>query len=146
MLVTVVLAAIVTVTTPVLSSHMRRLEVERTALELAQVLRHGRARAVMHASPVVWRWNAQTRTGRLKETAEGKLQDVPGRFAASGPLPVSYAVRVTSDTPPGDDILFRPNGTSESSMISLESSGHTYTLTVDAGTGHVAIARGTPKS
>jgi len=137
-LVAVVLAVLLTATVPGFRRTSERLRAERSAFELAQLLRLAHERAVTEGTETVWVWDAQRRRAYLES----------GRMVESSTLPEGLSL-LLDRTGPGASgecscVRFFPEGTSEPAALTLTSHDQAYTLTVDGATSHVLLAAGTP--
>jgi type II secretory pathway pseudopilin PulG len=137
-LVAVVLTILLTAAMPGLRRTSERIQAERAAFELAQLLRLAHERAVTEETETMWVWDAQRRRAYLE----------PGRMAESSTLPEELSLLLDRTGPAASDecscIRFFPEGTSEPTALTLTLHDQTYTLTVDGATSHVLLSAGTP--
>jgi len=142
-LVTVVLALLLTATIPRFHLTAQRLRVEASAFELAQLLRAAREQAVVEGRSMTWAWDAAARRARVE--ASGATEDAaPQTVLETAPLPESVTVTLTRQGDPVDCacVRFFPGGTSESTTLTLDAPAALYTATVDEATGHVVLTAG----
>jgi Tfp pilus assembly protein FimT len=155
--VTVVIALLLAASIPRFAHTAQRLRVERVAFELTRLLRFAHERAVTQGREVAWAWETPAQRAILHEQlptdddADPTWRPVPS--SRSVPLAGDASLHVTYEQEPlgcpeavagTSCVRFFPDGTSESSTVTLVVGGQRYTATVDATTGRVVLAAGTP--
>lgn len=121
----------------------QRLRAEQAAFELAQLLRAAHEHAVAQGGPIVWIWDAETRSARLwRMEPTGQLIPLTGRISRSTVFPGELLVSTTRDRAPVDRVTFFPDGTSDSAAVAVTLRRQVYTITIDATTSHVALSPG----
>ena len=116
---------------------------ERSASEVAQVLRYAHSRAVAENTGMLWRWNAQERKGALYSvTPDGTESAIADRFTAFQPVLPAVTVAFTGPDGPIDEVVFYPDGTAGAASFVLTHGSRTYTVKVDAATSQVLFTAG----
>lgn len=148
-LVAIVIGALLVSSVPGFVRTMERLRAERSAFELAQLLRSAREQAVTGGDPVTWSWDPQTRRVRLEAIPEGPQPPDPDEEPADGAeesaaLPEGLDVTLERAQDPVDCrcVRFFPDGTGESTTLVVTLNEHHYTITVQEATGQVGIRSG----
>jgi len=126
-----------------------RLEAERVAFDLAQMLRVARTVAVTSGQPVAWTWDAGDRAGTIvagerserSERSESRSWDegVPRRGGGAAKrytVPETVGLSLTRDHADVDRIQFFPDGSGEPTELVV---GGRYFVTVEGLTGHVTV-------
>lgn len=139
--VALTLAVVMVAIVPRFEPMRTRLEAERTAFEVAQMLRSARVVAITQHQPVTWRWDEEARRMWLGvPQAGGDMTPVPGRFGQPRRLSERLALAVSHDDQPVTQIHFFPDGTSQSTLLLLTSdSVARYQIVVDGATSQVAV-------
>ncbi len=122
---------------PSFSQGWSSLQTERTAFDVAQLLRTARTIAVSQAQPIDWRWDDSLRCMCLgaSQTDGCSTGRLPGRFGRSRTLP--EPVRWYK---PAGHVRFFPDGTSEPATLLIgDESAPRYQITVDETTGQVVV-------
>ncbi len=151
-IVMTVLAIILVGAVPRFAQTAQRLQVERAAFEMMQLLRYARERAVAESRETVWRWDESTHRARVEpssdqvppEPAGGGERRVEERTLQSSRLPADVEVRPVQDGAEVDEVRFFPDGTSQPVTIQISREPHRYTVTLDATTGEPRLFSGTP--
>ena len=150
MLVAVVLVILLATVAPRFSQTAQRLDAERAAFELAQLLRYAHGRAVAQGDVIVMRWDAEQRRARLGEISGAEPSQwptgceetatplVPSRESAA--MPAAITVSLARDDHAVECVNFFPDGTSEPTTLHLLHAEHAYTLTIDESTSQVVLA------
>ena len=138
-LVCVVLSVLLAASLPRFQQSVERLRLERTAFELAQLLRYAHERAVGQGVELLWQWDDAAQRARITAPPPS-----PERLAESGRAPEGVAVTLVRDQQVVNCrcIRFFPDGTTESTLVRLGSGRGDYTLQVNGATGQVRLAAG----
>jgi len=142
-LVAVVLAILLTITVPRFQQAAQRFQMERTAVDLTQLLRYAHERAVAQGEAVAWVWEPESQRARLAIITDSDYQWLAERQARSERLQEGFSLSLLRDgTQPVEAVTFFPDGTSDAVTVQLASPQDVYTITVDATTSHVALSAG----
>ena len=141
MLVTVVIAVLLTAAVPRLQQTAQRMRAEQAAFEMAQLLRAAHEQAVVCGYETVWVWEGESRRARI-ESASGSSDGTAG-VINSAPLPAGLTLSLSRDGAPVECqcVRFFPEGTSESSTLTVTLHEEAFTATVDEATGQVRVNR-----
>ena len=163
-LVALVLTFLLVASLPSFQRTISRMRTETAAVELNQLLRTARARAVFHSMTIVWAWEPAAHLARLfkvieQDDGEFSSQLLTGR-SAKATLRADTVVSLThegsalgcgqaGDPEECEDcscVRFYPDGTSEPGLLHVSHKDHHYTVTIDALTGQGVLAAGLPSS
>jgi len=137
------MALLLLVAAPRFQGTAQRLHDEQTAVELMQLLRYARERAVADGRTVNWVWDADAQRARLESVAQdGTLVWLEGRAARSAPVGGGVSVSLRQDGVPAYRVAFFPDGTSDAASLSVIRGDRAYTVTVDAATGQALLSSG----
>lgn len=133
-LIMVILGVLLTAAIPRLQQTARRMRVEQSAFELAQLLRAAHEQAVAGGREVVWVWDAERGRARLE----------PGETMMSRSFPEGLSVLLTQDgqAVACSCVRFFPEGTSEPATLTVRLQEQLITATVDDATGQVRLVPG----
>jgi type II secretion system protein H len=150
-LVAVIIGILLAAIAPRFQATAQRLRAEQAAFEVAQLARLAHARAVTEGREFQWRWDAEERRVRIEPArASGSPEpegDAEGADRAeSARLPPDAVVTVTRNQKEIECqcLRFFPGGTAEPGVVTVETGGGAYTVTVDAATAQARITAGTP--
>ena len=146
MLVASVLGILLVASVPRFAQTANRLRVEQAAFELTQLLRYARERAVAQGREVIWMWEDDTRQAHLEAVDEnGHPAPIPEHAARSTPLIPDASAALLRDDKAVEChcVRFFPDGTSESTTLTVTFHERVYTVTVHEATGQTCLAAGT---
>ena len=154
-LVTVTVGILALAALPRFQHTAERLSAERSAFQVAQLLRYAHTIAVSQGRETVFAWDPDARTARVLvlefdpsgnatitqveehlaprslEAKEARLHIEPGNNALGCPL---------QQTSLGEECLHLfPDGTSEPATAALTLGAHAYAITIDEATSHVSV-------
>lgn len=146
-LVSLILVILVLATVPNFHRTARRLRLERSVFELAQLLRSAHARAVADGSEHTAVWERESRRLRLEHlTDDGVPARVQGTAGASAPLMEGALLEVTltkeGSRVPCGCVRFFPDGTSEAVTVTVQLDDRSYRMIIDGTTSQVKVAAG----
>lgn len=147
-LITVILGILVTAAIPRLQQTARRMRVEQSAFELAQLLRAAHEQAVAGGREIVWVWDADAGRARLEPGESGRVPAFPGtpepETMTSRSFPEGLSVLLTQDgqAVACSCVRFFPEGTSEPATLTVRLQEQLITATVDDATGQVRLVPG----
>ena len=151
-LVSVILGVLLAAAVPRFQRTAQRLRVEQTAFELAQLLRVAHEQAVSESHETVWVWDDRALRVRVEPAIRGEPhepQDSGERLPTHGViessrLPEGISVSLTREDGPVDChcVHFFPEGTAESTTLTVSFREHVYTVTVDETTGQALLIAG----
>ncbi len=137
--VMVILGWLLVAAMPRLRQGWTALEMERTAFELAQMLRTARVLAITTNQPITWTWNADTRRAVLQQATDPPTP-LTGRLGRPRAVPQEVALSVLQSEQPVERITFLPDGTSQSTMLLIgDAFAPRSRVTVDGSTSQVAV-------
>ena len=144
-LVCVVIGILLAASIPRFQHTADRLRTERTAVELTQLLRVARERAVTEDREIIWRWDQDAQRARLlavnvASDGSSTTELLDDRFARSVPLPPQVSVIPTRDGSVAHEVSFFPDGTSQRTVIEIMHDHDGYTVTIDDATGQAVLA------
>ena len=120
---------------------------ERSASEVAQMLRSARVLAITRGEPVVWRWDAQhqrVQLAALQEQTDGRVEAAPieGRLGRARTLSGDMEVTILREEQPVTEIQFLPDGTSDSTSVLFgDPNDPRYQIEVHGATSQVALRK-----
>lgn len=119
-----------------------RLQAERTAVSLAQMLRTARTLAVAQSRPVQWVWQSDTRRVWLgTQEEDGSITPLSGRLGRAQTVPEPVGLTVMQQERSVTEVGFFPDGTSQATLLRIsERNVPRYQVAVDGTTGQVAVA------
>jgi len=155
-LVAVILSILLTASMPRFQQTAQRLRAEHTVFEFVQLLRLSHERAVAEGREIVWVWDDEAHRAHLYalatsdgETTANPLEDRFGRSArlvdgasvqlehpeGVGPCPGGVPEQAAC-------VRFFPDGTSESTTMTVAVGLRSYVVTVNEATSHVVLTTG----
>jgi Tfp pilus assembly protein FimT len=145
----VVLVVLLAAIAPRFNRTTQRLQAERTAFELAQLLRYAHGRAVAQGDVIVAAWDPQQRRVQLGAISGAEREQWPADCEAaaaplvpareSSPVPAAVTVSLAREDRVVACVNFFPDGTSEPTTLHLLHEAHDYTVTVDGPTSQVVL-------
>ena len=139
-LVTLVLALLLTAAVPRFAQTAQRLQTEQTAFALAQLLRYAHERAVVQGRPMVWVWDEPSRRARVASVDEtGQRQWLTEHVSRSRPVRDDIEVTLAREGAEVDAVTFFPDGTSDAATLRVVHRPFSYTVTVDATTSQPSL-------
>ena len=145
--VTLLLTILLMAAAPNFRGTWRGLQMERSAVDMAQMLRSARVLAIARAEPVRWEWDERLQRAQLMllhESPEGQVEPAPieGRLGRAHVLPGEVALTVWREDEPVKDIQFFPDGTSDSTRLLFgDPNDPRYQIEVDGSTSVVALRK-----
>ena len=149
-LVAAVLVVLLVATLPRFQETSQRLHVERTAFEVAQLLRYAHGRAVSQGDVIVVTWDGDRRRASLgsldgAEAATWPTDCSRQPLALSPPLqsvavPETVTVNLVREDQAITCVNFFPDGTSDSTTLHLSHRALDYIVTVHGPTSYVVLA------
>jgi type II secretion system protein H len=148
-LVAVIIGVLLASVAPRFQQTSQRLRAEHAAFELAQLARLAHERAVSEGRDFRWIWDAEERRARVEPVGaagESQTDDAPADRTTSARLPADAVVSVTRDRREIECgcLQFFPGGTAEAGVVTVETGGGAFTVTVDAATAQARITAGAP--
>jgi type II secretion system protein H len=149
-LVTILLAILLTTAMPKFQQTAQRLRLEQGTFELAQLLRYARERAIAEGRTMIWAWDHEARQASVQPEAEdggdgaaAEDQDAV-RWTRSGRLPAGSAVAVAVGEVLVDCacIRFFADGTADPVEVAIVDGMLRLAITVKGPTGEVRVATG----
>jgi prepilin-type N-terminal cleavage/methylation domain-containing protein len=139
--VTLALGLLVLTATPRIRQAWVRLQIERTAFFLAQMLRTARTLAITNSQPIAWVWDPAGRRVWLGTQHDDDLPDpLSGRFGRPHPIPEQVRLSVMRDEEAVAQVNFFPNGTSQPTTVLISDPlVPRYQIAVDETTGQVVV-------
>jgi len=139
--VALVLGLLLASAPPRLQRGWARVQMERTAFELAQSLRTARTVAITQSQPVEWVWDSDARAVWLgAQQPDGSTAPLPGRFGQPHPVPVDVDLTVVQSGQPVQQVTFLPNGTSQSTTLLIgDPTAPRYQVAVNGSTSQVVV-------
>lgn len=149
--VALILVLLVMSAAPNFSANARRLRLETTAFDLAQLMRYANEMAIARSTEVIWIWDENKRQVYLETAVEDPLlgsvrQPLPDKRARSKKLDDQYELVLTSEDTDVDEVSFFADGTSVPAQWVLLDDEKAYTATVDRYTSQVSLVEGAPAS
>jgi Tfp pilus assembly protein FimT len=142
--VSVVMAIVLCAALPHFSRTAQRLGMERSAADLAHVLRYAHARAVSQSQTIQARLNAKARRVELSVVGlDGSETQVDDRFGASQTVPNSADLQMAGLDGPISEIRFFADGTAQEAVLWIDFGVTRYTVRVDGATSQVVSTSGT---
>jgi len=142
-LVSVVLSMLLAASIPAFSGTAKRLEMERTAFSLAQLMRYAHARAVTEGREVAWVWDGRERRAQLEALSDaGAWSRLEERGTQSPAVASEITISLSREGRPLDALSFFPDGTSDAATLLILRGEHAYQVTVDATTSQVLLETG----
>jgi Tfp pilus assembly protein FimT len=141
-----ILAVLAVSTVPQFGTSAQRLRVQRSAVELGQLMRYASHLAVFEKRAVIWSWKEDERLAQLEYTLEnGDRQPVAARLNRSQALPEALEIQIYDlEALPIREINFYPDGTCDSAYVTVRYAKKVVTAHVDATTSQVEISEGAP--
>jgi len=114
---------------------------ERTAFQLAQMLRTARTLAITQGHPIQWFWDSQAQQASLVvQQTDGSMAAVSGRFGQPQPIPTHVELSVVQSGQPVTQIDFFPDGTSQTTSLLIgDTSASRYHVALDGPTSQVVV-------
>ncbi len=148
--VMVIIAILLSFTSPQFARTAARLRVEHTAFELTQLLRYARERAISQNDAMAVEWDGQAHrarvviiegTNRQQAAPAGGTSDQP--ILQSARVPAEIAVRLMRGDAPTARVEFFPDGTSDSATtLEVSHGANAYTIHIDEATGEATLTAG----
>ena len=142
-LVAVIIGILMAAVLPRFQQTTQRLHTEHLAFELAQLMRAAHARAVSESQDILWTWDEDAHRARIAP-ADPAIPPEARAAIESSTLPAAAVVTLSRDaTPVGCQcVRFFPDGTSETTTVSVGLQQSVYTLKVDEATSQVLLRAG----
>ena len=142
-LVAVIIGILMAAVLPRFQQTAQRLHVEHLAFELAQLMRAAHARAVSEGQDMLWAWDDAAHRARIAPADSSVLADAQAAIESST-LPAAAVVTLIRDAVPVgcQCVRFFPDGTSETTTVSVRLQQSVYTLKVDDTTSQVLLRAG----
>ena len=139
--ITLVLGILLVASLPRMQRGWVRLQMERTAFQLAQSLRMARSLAIAQGQPVQWTWNAETRRVELFTLQpDGSTVLIPGRLGHLAAIPREVAVTALQNDQSVETVNFLPDGTTQTTTLVIgNSAAPTFTISLDGSTSQVVV-------
>ena len=145
--VTLVLTILVVSAMPNFRGTWRGLELARSAVEIAQMLRSARVLAITRGEPVVWQWDVthqRMQLAALHEQEGGRVEPGPieGRLGRARIIPGDVDVTILREEQPVEEIQFLPDGTSDTTLVLFgDPNDPSYQIEVNGSTSQVALRK-----